>query len=358
MALKNDENIDSIEPRMSAGADAMRIDREIADIMGQYGLGEWRAVVRHLGMNNTTRLIETAAGRYAIRLYDNHQDRGIVALEHEMLLYLMGSNFSLNVPEPIRNSAGEFISASASGKLASLFRYIDGERPSPRDAAQVRSLGRATGLLSSALARYKSAQSPIYKPYYELDLSYADWTDRNILALASRTPLRQPAIEAVRRMVDTRRGMTGFLTAIRSLPHQWIHGDLNFSNAVAVRDDIAGLLDFEFCTVDLRAMEPAVVLVDFIHADRSDEERQSSIAAYAAGFGSARKLTIDEADALPGLMKLRMLDVFLHFAGRRSEGLDDPAVWEGQIGHADSVCGWIDARETALKELFRSALGE
>ncbi|WP_246070545.1 phosphotransferase [Paenibacillus kobensis] len=354
----NNGDMDSRETLLSGCTDAQRIERDIADSLQQYGFGDWTAVARQSGMNNTTRLIETDSGRYALRLYDNHQDRGIVTLEHEMLHYLTSSSFSLKVPEPVRNSTGDTITASSSGKLASLFRYIEGERPLSRHEAHVRSLGRATGMLSASLAQFQSTHAPIYKPYYELDLSYSDWSDENVLALADRSKLRQPEMESVRHLLETRRSMSTFLESVRSLPHQWIHGDLNFSNAVAVEEEIVGVLDFEFCTVDLRAMEPAVVLVDFIHADRSDEERMAYLSHYAVGYGSACKLTRDETDAVPGLMKLRMLDVFLHFAGRRSDELDEVSVWEGQIRHADSVCRWIDSYEPVMKETLRSSLSE
>ncbi|GFN32326.1 phosphotransferase [Paenibacillus xylaniclasticus] len=356
--MNNSGSIDSQKRQLTGSQEMDQVDLVIADILGQYGLEQWQAVIRHSGMNNTTRLIESVVGRFAIRVYDNHQDNSIVALEHDMLFYLIELNFALKVPEPIRNMAGNTITVSNSGKLASLFRYIDGDRPSSRNAVHIRSLGRATGLLSAALASYQSDRVPVYKPYYELDQSYADWSNENIISLAERSKLGLQEMEAIHRILEIRKSMNGFLQSIRSLPHQWIHGDLNFSNAVAVDDCIVGILDFEFCTIDLRAMEPAVVLVDFIHADRTEHERITSIAEYTGGFGETRKLTREEADAIPGLMKLRMLDVFLHFAGRRSEGLDEPAVWEGQIRHADSVCRWIQMNEPLLIDILRSSLSE
>lgn len=340
-------------------AEVSSVERLLADILSQYPInGQWHAIDRESGMNNTTRLIETDTVRYAIRLYDNHQDSEIVRLEHEMLRFLVESNFTLQVPEPVRNTAGETVTAASTGKLASLFRYIDGNRPSSSNDKHVHSLGYAAGLLSRSMAQFQTHSDPQYKPYYELMQSYEGWTDEKVMAAAARCSYDAGVTAAIQRVLAVRNVLEPTLMILKKLPHQWIHGDLNFSNAVAVGDDVVGVLDFEFCTVDLRAMEPSVVMVDFIHASRSNDQRMMAIDTFASGFGEALRLTVEEAEAIPSLMKLRMLDVFLHFANRCAEGLDAPDVWKGQILHADAVCQWIDARHDELAQMLRSRLSE
>jgi len=335
------------------------IDQLLIDIMKQYPIaGEWKAIVRESGMNNTTRLIETDTSRFAIRIYDNHQDRSIVKLEHEVLRYLSKSDFALQVPEPVLNNAGKTVTAASTGKLASLFQYIDGSRPSSSNEEHIHSLGYAAGLVSRALASFETTSEPQYKPYYELMDSYEGWTDEKVLDTAARCSYDTIVLDAIERVLTVRSRLETSFMRLKKLPHQWIHGDLNFSNAVAVNNEVIGILDFEFCTVDLRAMEPSVVMVDFIHASRTNEQRLQAMDTFAAGFGEALRLTQGEADALPSLMKLRMLDVFLHFANRCADGLDAPEVWKGQIQHADAVCRWIDERHDELVLLLRNRLGE
>lgn len=335
------------------------IDQLLIDIMKLYPIaGEWQAIDRESGMNNTTRLIETDTSRYAIRIYDNHQDRSIVELEHEVLRFLTDSDFTLQVPEPVLNKAGGTVSAAPNGKLASLFQYIDGSRPSSSKAEHVRSLGYAAGSLSRALANFETTSEPQYKPYYELMQSYEGWTDEKVMDTAALCAYDNEVLDAMKRVLAVRKSLEPTLMILNKLPHQWIHGDLNFSNAVAVDDEVVGILDFEFCAVDLRAMEPSVVMVDFINAIRTNEQRLKAMDTFATGFGEALRLTRDEASAIPSLMKLRMLDVFLHFAIRCAEGLDAPEVWKGQIQHADAVCQWIDERQDELALLLRNRLGE
>ncbi|MBD3918986.1 phosphotransferase [Paenibacillus sp. PR3] len=335
------------------------IDQLLIDIMKQYPIaGEWQAIDRESGMNNTTRLIETDTSRFAIRIYDNHQDRSIVKLEHEVLRYLSDSDFTLQVPVPVLNNARETVTAASTGKLASLFRYIDGSRPSSSNAEHIHSLGYAAGLLSRGLANFETTSEPQYKPYYELMKSYEGWTDEKVLDTAARCSYDSIVLDAIERVLAMRSRLAPLLMELNKLPHQWIHGDLNFSNAVAVDNEVVGILDFEFCTIDLRAMEPSVVMVDFIHASRTNEQRLKAFDTFAAGFGEALRLTRSEAEAIPSLMKLRMLDVFLHFAIRCADGLDAPEVWKGQIQHADAVCQWIDERHDELVMLLRNRLGE
>ena len=42
-------------------------------------------------------------------------------------------------------------------------------------------------------------------------------------------------------------------------PKQLIHGDLHYDNVLVEADKVSGLLDFEFCAYDWRAMELAVI---------------------------------------------------------------------------------------------------
>lgn len=49
-------------------------------------------------------------------------------------------------------------------------------------------------------------------------------------------------------------------------PLQLIHGDLHYDNVMVVGDSVSGVLDFEFCAYDWRAMELAVALSKWVLA--------------------------------------------------------------------------------------------
>ncbi|WP_274650704.1 phosphotransferase [Paenibacillus humicola] len=322
-----------------------------AVFLEQYAFDEpWRAVKEESGMNNTTRMVYADGRKYVLRVYDNHCDPAIVTVEHAVLLGLSRSRLRFQVPRPVSNRGGGTITAAKDGKLAALYGYIQGTRPSADDRDHIRGLGAAAGELSVALKTASIAAAPLYTPYYDFAETHG-WAEGEVL---HRLAERESGTGGCRRELELLLAERVRLAALKerfaALPRQWIHGDLNFTNAVAREDQIAGLLDFEFCAVDARAMEPAVVLAEFPDADL--EAALDKFALFCEGFGRHVRLSGDEIRLLPELIKLRMMDVVLHFAGRFREGLDPGSVWEGQIRRAAFVTEWLDGHRGALAALF------
>ncbi|MNP15197.1 hypothetical protein D3C76_1075430 [compost metagenome] len=120
------------------------------------------------------------------------------------------------------------------------------------------------------------------------------------------------------------------LAGLEQLPQQLVHGDLNESNLLVHRehpDQVAALLDFEFCTLDVRAMEPAVVISGLLGHDNEVE----AIRRFITGFASRVCLLPDEIAAIPNLMRLRKVDVFLHFLSRFFNHTDEPKILREQV---------------------------
>ncbi|BBH19935.1 hypothetical protein Back11_12800 [Paenibacillus baekrokdamisoli] len=318
----------------------------------------WKAVKEESGMNNTTRIVYTGDKKYVLRVYDNHRDAGIVQIEHMLLAELQKSELPYRVPQPITNRDGSTITSSADGKLAALYDYIDGERPSALVESHIEGLGRAAGTLSQAMQRLMtdSCVEPLHKPYYELEQSQAVTSNAVLLDLSASSERLSKRKQELHLLIDERARLSSMRSAFAALPHQWIHGDIVFTNALVHEEHITGLLDFEFCTVDLRAMELAVVLAEFPETD--SERAIEKLSLFCRGFGSMVKLSEAEINLLSDLIKLRMLDVFLHFAGRLAEGLDEEHIWDEQIARASFVCSWLDLHKKELDCLFYSYLYE
>lgn len=77
---------------------------------------------------------------------------------------------------------------------------------------------------------------------------------------------------------------------------QLIHGDLHYDNTLVDGDRVTGLLDFEFCAVDYRAMELAICLSKYSNED----DPLPLFEAFCSGFLETGQLTMDEAEAIPG----------------------------------------------------------
>ncbi|WP_308634287.1 phosphotransferase [Paenibacillus silvisoli] len=334
--------------------------REYAAYLDAYPLDpDWRAAKEESGMNNTTRMIYAGQDKLVLRIYENHRDRALIETEHAILWELQQAKLAFEVPVPVRNRQHESITIGPDGKLAALYRYIPGNRPDPSADEHVYGLGAAAGELSQALARMADLPEliPQYKPYYELEENHGALPNEALLQLCVERPAQfGDRHDNIVYLLRERERLTALRDRFAGLPQQWIHGDIVFTNAVAREDRIAGLLDFEFCTIDARAMELAVVLAEFPGEAREEALRRFEL--FCNGFGERAKLSGEELQQLPALIKLRMIDVWLHFAGRLQSGLDPDHVLQDQIDRVSFVCKWVDEHEAELAAIFRRYITE
>ncbi|MFC0213349.1 phosphotransferase [Paenibacillus chartarius] len=354
--------------------------------------------------------------RYVLRVYETHRDEAKLAFEHAVLLALaelrreeagpavsggagragcggsedgagsggMGlaesmsgsrtggvsgpAGMRLQTPVPQRLPDGATFARVPAGegsadKLAALFSYTEGVNPALVSEAQLESFGRAVGLLSERLQRVRVPLQPAYRPYYELEHTHPLCPPHSVAAFCAEPPAAFRPLGAELLAIRDRLRQAGeALPGLRRLPHALVHGDLNASNVLADADgEIVAVLDFEFVTRDLRVMELAVCLSDVLDADEpggADERSAGArvparprVEALLRGYGA--RLTAAEVEALPLLVLLRRLDVFIHFLGRYWDGVDTEAMVREQIASAASHIGWLDRHTGQLMELCR-----
>ncbi len=283
------------------------------------------------GWNNTTRFVERGGKRYVLRVYETHREADRILFEHEVLLKLAEAGLPYRTPVPLRESgrAGQTLVRleDGSGRYACLFAYIEGMRPADEDTRPMRAFGIAAGKLSRALAEIRPERAPAYRPYYELGEAYPLCGPERVREFCAEPPAALAGVRAqLGLLAEAYAEILRELDHLRDLPHQWVHGDLNASNLLVdaeAPERIVALLDFEFCTRDTRAMDLAVILSGL----PDDEE---AVAEFLQGFASELRLQAEEIEAIPLLMRLRKVDVFLHFLTRYLEGTDGPGVLEEQ----------------------------
>lgn len=276
------------------------------------------------GMNNTTRMVRADGARYVLRVYNNHKDAGIVQLEHEVLDALQEEERHFSVPVPVHNRSGSTITAAADGTLATLAHYIDGDRPRPFYSPHIYALGLTTGRMTAALSQINPSRPPLYDPYYMLDESYTHIDDDSIIELTSNMDALAASKQSLMLLHQQRHMLKDDCKRIAQLPKQWIHGDLVFNNTVAIGDHIVGVLDFEFCTVDVRIMELAVIATDLLKPDHPDIA--GGLQQLFEGYRETITMSEEERELFLSLVKLRLLDVVYHFINRYNDGLDSVTV--------------------------------
>jgi len=304
------------------------------DFLQQYFPGHsWQIRSGQSGRNNTTRFITVNGNEYVLRIYESHQDLSKVQYEHQVLLALKDIAQKFSTPEPIQTENGETIIRLPDGKIASVFKLIPGHSPAVMSEDTHESFGRVTGYLLQDLHKVKLDSAPVYPPYYELEKIHPSCPPQAIASFLLEPPTEIANYTLQLQTIHDQLEMVqGQVENLKKLPHQLIHGDLNASN-ILVDDinEVTAVLDFEFVTYDLRVIEVAVCLSGLIKLDylADDETRRAqeeviwgNIAAFLRGFNNIMTLTDEEVQAIPLLMQLRNLDVFIHFLGRYWDGVN------------------------------------
>lgn len=295
--------------------------------------GDWSVQTGASGMNNTTRFLTAQGQRYVLRIYETHQDASKVKYEHSILLALQEVSLPFRIPKPVRSLEGDTILRLEDGKLAALFYFIEGINPSFDKLTQLQSFGRTTGQLTCALEKISLDLAPVYRPYYEIENTHPLCPPQAVIDFCTNPP--PEFVEQGSALLFIGQQFSRFqevVPKLKQLPHQLVHGDLNASNVLVDAEGmISAVLDFEFITRDLRVMELAVCLSDLITAVNEEDLLWAKVEAFLAGYGSVLKLTLDEINAIPYLVQLRRLDVFVHFLGRFWDGVDEVHIVKDQI---------------------------
>jgi homoserine kinase type II len=331
----------------------------IDEILVQYfPAGSWVTWVGQSGANNTTRFVRVDDEQYVLRVYETHQEVDKVKYEHAILVALAEMHLTFSIPEPIQSRDGKTIVRTRDGKIAGLFGYLDGVNPALDELAEIHSYGRTAGLLSASLAHVQIQQRPAYRPYYEIESTHPSCSIQDIFNFCQKPPIE--FLEQTNDLQGIYEQLTSFIEQVptlRQLQHQLVHGDLNASNILVNEDGmVSAVLDFEFVTNDLRVMELAVCLSDFIQPSEEETITWAKILSFLSGYGESLKLTVAEIEAVPVLIQLRSLDVFIHFLGRYLDQVSSIDVVKEYIQKSALRCNWIMDNTNKLITLCRNNL--
>ncbi|MDQ0254804.1 homoserine kinase type II [Evansella vedderi] len=336
----------------------MSVDREFKFLI-KYFFEEKLPVIVYRGKsgyNNTTRYLEREDKRYILRIYETHNEESKVKLEHEILLKLNQlSNLPFKIPVPVIKD-GKSLLRLQSNKIGCIYHYIEGDNPVFNNEEVLFSYGQSVGYLLNALKTIQIQQPLIYRPYYEIEHAHPNCPINKVVEWCSnpQDPYKEYRNE-LSWIASQLINFKEFIPRIKNLPHQIIHGDLNESNVLVNTDQkINAILDFEFTTRDLRVMEVAVCISEIISEEANEDVYLNKVYHFFSGFGTTMNLQESEIEALPILVQLRRLDVFLHFLGRYLDGKDDASVLEEQIVKAASYQHWLNGSGRKLCRLLEN----
>lgn len=322
---------------------------------------EWEVNLGSSGMNNTTRFLtikdkEGLSKRYVLRVYESHQDKEKILFEHEVLSALEKRNMSFFIPQVVETLEGRTIATTSDGKLVSLAALIEGVNPRLDSKEQCYSLGKVVGEITKELGQVKIDQQPAYFAYYDLEASYPECPLDKVVEFCKAPPEGFDQ-EKLKRLGECFVSFQEVIPVLKRLPHQLSHGDINASNVLEDGErNICAVLDFEFVTQDLRVIDLAVCLSETINCLENEEALFDDMTSFIKGYLEQITLSDEEIEALPDLLMLRRLDVFIHFLVRYQDGISNnhisaEQILKDQIDKGITICDWVSANKEYIKSL-------
>ncbi len=314
------------------------------------------------GTNNLMYRVEAAQGAFALRVSGEHVDLRRLRFEHDILAQLDAAGLPFVLPTPLLTAQGDFAArlepaeeAAGEPALATLTPLIAGEHPQRDDLAQAVGAGEALGLLDTALELITPAQPE----------DAIDWRSTGALAQchplvpdprAALADLPLPADDLTRLRDDYDALMAAIPVLYASLPRQLCHEDYDPSNVLMVGERVTGVLDWEFCALDLRAMDLVVALTWWPIERFGSGDEWPIIAALLWGYVRRRTLADAEVAAIPTLFRLRAYTSLLHRLGRYRQGLSplEDVVWRATAALEREA--WLRAHGERLTQMVGEAL--
>jgi homoserine kinase type II len=329
---------------------------DLAALQAAWSLpGPWQAQPLAHGTNNAVQRLETPAGSYVLRVYSNHADLERVRFEHGVLTRLRAADLPFAVPAPLPTRTGTLyarIPTPEGEALAALTPLIPGEHPYDGDLAQAVAGGATLGALDVALAALPVGEGVGWRSYGDLERCHPLVPDPPA-ALAEL-----PVAEELRQRLLARYAwlMERIPRLYAALPQQLSHEDYAPSNVLMDGERVTGVLDFEFCARDLRAMDLTVALSWWPGERFGSGQEWPIIRAFVQGYARHVALAADEIAAIPALFELRAYTSLIHRLGRHRQGLSPLGAVVARARAALEREDWVRAHGARLVATVRAEI--
>jgi len=296
------------------------------------------------GYNNFLYRLHSSIGEslpFVLRVYGNHANPKYIQHEMSVLVQLASRALPFAVPVPIPNRRGELWALADYGlgaRLMVLVPFIRGENPDVHDLAQAEAAGQAMATLHAALRQVESRGVGAPRPYIELGRVHPLVPNpfeamRQFGSLATRSDVAH--VDAILERICAHE------KRIRALPQQLIHGDFIAGNILMEGTQVSGVLDFENCAFNPRAMDFAIAIDTWCWDAMSSGREWERIAALARGYRRVGCFSEEEIALLPAMMLLRNASVLMHLVGRFLANLSPFVDVENWVDSMKRVDAWL-----------------
>jgi homoserine kinase type II len=287
--------------------------------LAAWGLAEWPTTRLLGGEIKTLWRVDSPGRQHVLRVYPHYVDPAAVAAECSRLTRLAVE--LLEVPSPIPTTSGAAF-VEIQGRCAALAPWVEGHLMDGRQARQRESFAEVLARFHRVSAGLgDDRQKGQFPALNALDWWSNSWWDiPTITHSQARTPLWQlvePRLDQV----------AGVLARLAGLPRVLIHNDIGPENVIVHENRVAAMIDWDWLTLDWRAMDVAQAVEAFAGVSTRDFDPAIAREFVVAYRRSGGEFIDAEVAALAELLWLRLLWVGCYDLGRAAQGLlDDDAL--------------------------------
>ncbi len=310
------------------------------------------------GTNNLVYRVTTPDKEFVLSLAGNYADEWRLRFTQNVLAQLQDNGLPFAVPVflPTHTSAlAASVDIDGCSALATLTRLIPGAAPDRHNLAQTLACGAALGTLDAALARVEVTEDEA-----------SSW--RSYSDLARCHPLVPDPLEAIatlpvdaairQRLADRYTWLVERIPDVyASLPQQLCHEDYDPSNVLIEGERVTGVVDWEFCTRDVRAMDLTVALSWWPIQRLGSGDEWPIMRAFLRGYAQALRLTEPEIEALPLLLRVRSYTSLIHRIGRVRQGISPHEAAIDRARAAIEREEWLNVNVAQLITIAREEMG-
>lgn len=270
-------------------------DQALAGLLAEYDLGPalaFKGIAE--GVENSNFLLETAAGRYILTVFEKRVKAADLPFFMGMMGHLADKGYP--APLPILARDGQAIRALM-GKPAVIITFLQGMSPRRPTVEQCRAMGAGLARFHVALADFRMRRPN--------DLSIGAWP-----VLFDGRDAEADAMSAGLGALIAQDLSELKAAWPRNLPAGAIHADLFPDNSFFLDEQLSGVIDFYFACTDFLSYDLAVCLNAWAF-ERRGEYNLTKGRALISGYESVRRMEPREIAALPVLARGAAMRFFL-----------------------------------------------
>lgn len=305
------------------------------------------------GLTNHSRIVDINNRSYIARIYDKSTktiDR--LRYEIELTAFLTQQQLSFDVPFFLRTINDSTYVELSNGQLGVMMLFIEGAAPDLERLLDVEEYGRVVGEVSVALQAYlPSAQSSSHISFNRVESLHPLANNNHVLQFLSKPPFFI-AQQKLDKIIEIMNELKHIQPKLDQLPKQVVHHDLLLFNLLIDPETrkMNGVLDFDFASYDVRALEPAICITHLVQVNSQPLE---AIAVFWSEYKRFMELTPVEIVYVPALIRLYYIALIYIYIGQAYSGREIEQYFLFIVDQLEHMEQWLGQHAHELESILK-----